>query len=77
MLAGSEAEFRPVPITGAKAVKSVVEKFREARGEGCEDVLREVGRGRSDPQLRAQKSLFCGVFETKRGHNSGHVRPPG
>jgi 23S rRNA G2445 N2-methylase RlmL len=26
---GVEAEFRAMPITGAKAVKSVVEKFRE------------------------------------------------
>ena len=29
---GEEAEFRATPITGAKAVKSVVEKFREKYG---------------------------------------------
>jgi hypothetical protein len=29
---GVEAEFRAIPITGAKAVKSVVEKFREKYG---------------------------------------------
>jgi hypothetical protein len=29
---GVEAEFRAVPITGAKAVKSVLEKFREKYG---------------------------------------------
>ena len=29
---GAEAEFRAVPITDAKAVKSVVEKFREKYG---------------------------------------------
>jgi len=29
---GAEAEFRAVPITGAKAVKSVIEKFREKYG---------------------------------------------
>jgi deazaflavin-dependent oxidoreductase (nitroreductase family) len=29
---GVEAEFRAMPITGAKAVKSVVEKFREKYG---------------------------------------------
>ena len=29
---GAEAEFRAVPVTGAKAVKSVVEKFREKYG---------------------------------------------
>ena len=33
---GVEGEFRAVPITGAKAVKSVVEKFREKYG--AEDV---------------------------------------
>ena len=27
-----EAEFRAVPVTGAKAVKSVVEEFREKYG---------------------------------------------
>jgi hypothetical protein len=31
---GVEAEFRGVPITGAKAVKSVVEKFQEKYGAG-------------------------------------------
>ena len=31
---GAEAEFRAVPVTGAKAVKSVVEKFRESMGRG-------------------------------------------
>jgi deazaflavin-dependent oxidoreductase (nitroreductase family) len=31
---GAEAEFRAVPITEAKAVKSVVEKFREKYGAG-------------------------------------------
>jgi deazaflavin-dependent oxidoreductase (nitroreductase family) len=30
---GAEAEFQAVPVTGAKAVKSVVEKFREKYGE--------------------------------------------
>ena len=30
---GAEAEFRPTIMTGAKAVKSVVEKFREKYGE--------------------------------------------
>jgi len=29
-----EAEFRAMPITGAKAVNSVVEKFREKYGAG-------------------------------------------
>ena len=29
---GAEAEFRAVPVTGARAVKSVVEKFREKYG---------------------------------------------
>ena len=29
-----EAEFRAVPVTGAKAVKAVVEKFREKYGAG-------------------------------------------
>ena len=29
---GAEAEFRAVPITEAKAVKSVIEKFREKYG---------------------------------------------
>ena len=29
-----EAEFRAMPITEAKAVKSVVEKFREKYGTG-------------------------------------------
>jgi hypothetical protein len=29
---GVEAEFRGAPITGAKAVKSVIEKFREKYG---------------------------------------------
>jgi deazaflavin-dependent oxidoreductase (nitroreductase family) len=29
---GVEAEFRAMPITGAKAVKSVVDKFREKYG---------------------------------------------
>jgi len=29
---GVEAEFRGVPITGAKAAKSVIEKFREKYG---------------------------------------------
>ncbi len=29
---GAEAEFRAAPITGAKAVSSVVEKFREKYG---------------------------------------------
>ncbi len=33
---GAEAEFRAVPITGAKAVRSVAEKFREKYG--AEDV---------------------------------------
>jgi hypothetical protein len=33
---GAEREFRAVPVTGAKAVKSVVEKFREKYG--AEDV---------------------------------------
>ena len=33
---GVEAEFRSVPVTGAKAVKSVVKKFREKYG--AEDV---------------------------------------
>ena len=31
---GAEAEFRAVPITEAKAVKSVIEKFREKYGAG-------------------------------------------
>jgi hypothetical protein len=31
---GAEAEFRAVPVTGAKAVKAVVEKFREKYGAG-------------------------------------------
>ena len=31
---GVEAEFRAVPVTGAKAVKSVIEKFREKYGAG-------------------------------------------
>jgi deazaflavin-dependent oxidoreductase (nitroreductase family) len=31
---GVEAEFRAVPVTGAKAVKAVVEKFREKYGAG-------------------------------------------
>jgi hypothetical protein len=29
---GAEAEFRATPITAAKSVKSVVEKFREKYG---------------------------------------------
>jgi deazaflavin-dependent oxidoreductase (nitroreductase family) len=29
---GAEAEFRAIPITDAKAVKSVIEKFREKYG---------------------------------------------
>jgi hypothetical protein len=29
-----EAEFRAEPVTGAKAVKSVIEKFREKYGAG-------------------------------------------
>ena len=29
---GAEAEFRAVPVTGARGVKSVVEKFREKYG---------------------------------------------
>jgi deazaflavin-dependent oxidoreductase (nitroreductase family) len=31
---GVEAEFQAVPVTGAKAVKSVVEQFREKYGAG-------------------------------------------
>ena len=31
---GVEAEFRAAPVTGAKAVKSVIEKFREKYGAG-------------------------------------------
>ncbi len=31
---GAEAEFRAIPITEAKAVKSVIEKFREKYGAG-------------------------------------------
>jgi deazaflavin-dependent oxidoreductase (nitroreductase family) len=31
---GVEGEFRAVPVTGAKAVKAVVEKFREKYGAG-------------------------------------------
>jgi deazaflavin-dependent oxidoreductase (nitroreductase family) len=31
---GVEAEFRAEPVTGAKAVKSVIEKFREKYGAG-------------------------------------------
>lgn len=31
---GVEAEFRAVPVTGAEAVKAVVEKFREKYGVG-------------------------------------------
>jgi hypothetical protein len=31
---GVEAEFQATPVTGAKAVKSVVEKFREKYGAG-------------------------------------------
>jgi deazaflavin-dependent oxidoreductase (nitroreductase family) len=31
---GAEAEYRAVPVTGAKKVKSVVEKFREKYGAG-------------------------------------------
>jgi deazaflavin-dependent oxidoreductase (nitroreductase family) len=31
---GAEAEFQAVPITEAKAVKSVIEKFREKYGAG-------------------------------------------
>lgn len=31
---GVEAEFQGVPVTGAKAVKSVVEQFREKYGAG-------------------------------------------
>jgi deazaflavin-dependent oxidoreductase (nitroreductase family) len=31
---GVETEFRAVPVTGAKAVKAVVEKFREKYGAG-------------------------------------------
>jgi hypothetical protein len=31
---GLEAEFQAVPVTGAKAVQSVVEKFREKYGAG-------------------------------------------
>jgi deazaflavin-dependent oxidoreductase (nitroreductase family) len=31
---GTEAEFRAVPITDAKTVKSVIEKFREKYGAG-------------------------------------------
>ena len=31
---GAEVEFRVVPITEAKAVKSVVEKFRQKFGAG-------------------------------------------
>jgi deazaflavin-dependent oxidoreductase (nitroreductase family) len=31
---GAEAEFQAVPLTDAKAVKSVVEKFREKYGAG-------------------------------------------
>ncbi|MGA8762261.1 MAG: nitroreductase/quinone reductase family protein [Candidatus Sulfotelmatobacter sp.] len=31
---GVEAEFRATPVTGAKAVKSVIEKFREKYGAG-------------------------------------------
>ena len=31
---GVEAEFRAAPVTGAKAVKSVIDKFREKYGAG-------------------------------------------
>jgi len=31
---GAAGEFRAVPVTGAKAVKAVVEKFREKYGAG-------------------------------------------
>jgi len=31
---GAESEFRAVPVTDAKAVKSVIEKFREKYGVG-------------------------------------------
>ena len=31
---GAEAEFRAIPITDAKTVKSVIEKFREKYGAG-------------------------------------------
>jgi deazaflavin-dependent oxidoreductase (nitroreductase family) len=31
---GVQAEFQAVPVTGAKAVKAVVEKFREKYGAG-------------------------------------------
>ncbi len=40
---GVEAEFQATPLTDAKAVKSVVEKFR-VRGERREEVLFEVRR---------------------------------
>ncbi len=39
---GVEAEFRAVPVTGAKAVKAVVEKFREKYGLG---MLRNIMPG--------------------------------
>ena len=32
MVRGEAAEFRAAPVTGAKTVKSVVEKFREKYG---------------------------------------------
>ena len=43
---GEEAEFRAMPITGANAVKSVIEKFREKYGAGdVKKYYSEVRRG--------------------------------
>jgi len=43
---GVKAEFRGVPITGAKAVKSVVEKFRKKYG--AKDVKKYYLHGEGD-----------------------------
>ena len=43
---GAEAEFRAAPITEGKAVKSVIERFREKYGAGdVEEVLLKTGCG--------------------------------
>jgi hypothetical protein len=49
---GAEAEFSAVPVTGAKAVKSVVEKFREKYG--AKDVKRYYSRSNAAVFVRVE-----------------------
>src|SRR4029077_3314022 len=64
---GVEAEFRAIPITGAKAVKSGIEKFREKYG--ARDVKKYSSK--FDVAVRVELDwleLNSGQHENKGGH---------